>query len=87
MVSYLALKAEFSIPCYIAEIAPINVRGSMIFLYNIWWSSGSLFASVALQVLNTSQPYNYKLPIYTQWGQIGLMLIIYLYLPESPREF
>lgn len=31
-----------------------------------WFIVGQLFASVALNELNKSEPYNYKTPIYTQ---------------------
>ena len=53
-------------------------------LYNFWFSVGSFFAPVALQVMSTYAPKNFRTPIYTQWGHIGLMLIIYIFLPESP---
>ena len=53
-------------------------------LYNFWFSVGSFFAPVALQVMSTYAPNEFRVPIYTQWGHIGLMLIIYICLPESP---
>lgn len=34
--------------------------------------------------MSKNRPFDWLTPIYTQWGQIGLMFIIYLYLPESP---
>lgn len=37
--------------------------------------------------MNKNKPNVYLEPIYTQWAQIGLMLIIYLFLPESPAWF
>lgn len=37
-----------------------------------------------MQTMNKQHPNEYLTPIYTQWAQIGLMLIIYLFLPESP---
>lgn len=52
--------------------------------YNLWFSIGNTFAPVALQVMSTYAPYDFRTPIYTQWAQVGLMLIIYLVLPESP---
>ena len=60
------------------------------------FSFGQLMASVALQRLGKTDPFNYKTPIYTQvsstfaprltiqWAQIGIMFCIYLFLPESP---
>lgn len=34
--------------------------------------------------MSTYAPTNFRTPIYTQWGHIGVMLIIYLIIPESP---
>jgi SP family general alpha glucoside:H+ symporter-like MFS transporter len=41
-------------------------------------------SSVSLQRLNIVQPLNFRLAIYTQWGMIGGLAIIYVFLPESP---
>ncbi len=41
------------------------------------WSLGSLFAPVALQVMSKTDPLNWKVPIYTQWGQLGLMAYVF----------
>ena len=34
--------------------------------------------------MNTNDPYNWHVPIYSQWGLIGVMAIFYLVVPESP---
>ncbi|OXC65393.1 hypothetical protein AYX13_05523 [Cryptococcus neoformans] len=75
---------QFITPTYVTEVAPIRIRGLLLMLYNFWFSLGSFFAPVALQVMYKTHPENYKTPIYTQWGHIGLMFVIYLLLPESP---
>jgi SP family general alpha glucoside:H+ symporter-like MFS transporter len=49
-----------------------------------WFSLGGLLAGVGLSVINTNSPYNWRLPVYTQFGMIGLAIIIYIFLPESP---
>jgi MFS family permease len=69
---------------YITEVAPIRIRGSCLMLYSFWWTIGSFCTNIALTVMNAKEPYNWLTPIYTQWGQIGLMLAIYVFLPESP---
>ena len=53
-------------------------------LYNFWFSVGSFFAPLALQVMSTYAPKDFRTPIYTQWAHIGIMLGIYIFLPESP---
>lgn len=69
---------------YISEIAPVRVRGSMLMLYSFWWTLGSFCTHVALQSLNRRDPLDWLTPIYTQWGHVGVMAIIYICLPESP---
>lgn len=57
---------QLTIPTYISEISPYKVRGAMVAGYNIWWSVGSIFAPVALQVLSQTRPLDWKTPIYSQ---------------------
>ncbi|RSL97228.1 hypothetical protein CDV31_013136 [Fusarium ambrosium] len=75
---------QTTIPTYISEVAPTRVRGTFLTCYSLWWITGQFFAPVALQVIGQYDPMNFRLPIYTQWSQIGLMLIVYLCIPESP---
>lgn len=69
---------------YITEISPDRIRGGMLMLYSFWWTLGSFCTHVALQTLNKQDPYNWLTPVYTQWGHIGVMAIIFICLPESP---
>ncbi|KAB5546914.1 sugar transporter [Coniochaeta sp. 2T2.1] len=75
---------QSTIPTYVTEVAPIRIRGSLLMCYNFWFGLGNFFAPVALQVLSKTDKTNYLTPIYTQWAHIGLMLIIYIFVPESP---
>ena len=75
---------QSTIPTYLSEVAPIRIRGAFLMCYSLWWITGQFFAPVAMQVMSTYAPENYIVPVYTQWSQIGLMLIIYLVIPESP---
>lgn len=34
--------------------------------------------------MNEKSPYNYLTPIYIEWAMIGIMLGVYLYIPETP---
>jgi hypothetical protein len=52
--------------------------------YSFWWTLGSFFAQVALQHLSRSDPTDYLTPVYTQWAQLGVMLLVYLLVPETP---
>ncbi|KAL2802022.1 general substrate transporter [Aspergillus granulosus] len=75
---------QSTIPTYISEVSPVRIRGAFLMCYSLWFTMGQFFAPVALQVLNTNNPDNYLTAIYTQWSQIGLMLLIYIFIPESP---
>ncbi|KAH7126472.1 general substrate transporter [Dactylonectria estremocensis] len=75
---------QSTIPTYISEVSPTSIRGALLMCYSLWWSLGGFFAPVALQILSETDATNYKVPIYTQWAQVGIMLIVYLVVPESP---
>ncbi|KAH8879716.1 putative transporter [Thozetella sp. PMI_491] len=75
---------QHTLPTYISEIAPVRIRGTMLMCYSLWWTTGSFFAYIGLQTMAREHATNYLTPIYTQFAQVGLMLIIYLIIPESP---
>lgn len=75
---------QSTLPVYIAEIAPVRIRGGLLMCYSFWWTVGSFCAHVALNNLNQTHEMDWLLPIYTQWAQVALMLFIYVFLPESP---
>ncbi|KAF7586541.1 hypothetical protein BBP40_008696 [Aspergillus hancockii] len=75
---------QSTVPTYIAEVAPVRIRGGLLMCYSFWWSLGSFFAQIALQHLAHDLPMDYLTPVYTQWAQIGLMILIYIMVPESP---
>lgn len=75
---------QSTIPTYISEVAPIRIRGGLLMSYSLWFTVGQFMAPVALQVLSQTDRHDWLTPIYTQWAQIGLMIIIYLLVPESP---
>ncbi|KAJ4243680.1 hypothetical protein NW757_011107 [Fusarium falciforme] len=75
---------QSTIPTYVSEVAPIRVRGAFLMCYSLWWITGQFFGPLTLQVMSTYDAKNYLTPVYTQWTQIGLMIIIYLLIPESP---
>ncbi|WWC69105.1 uncharacterized protein I206_103041 [Kwoniella pini CBS 10737] len=74
---------QATLPVYIAEISPVNLRGFLINAYTFWFCVGQLLAGVALNEL-TAKKVNFRDAIYTQWGMIGVMGIIFFLIPESP---
>ncbi len=75
---------QHTLPTYISEVAPVKIRGGLLMCYSLWWTIGTFFAYIGIQNMNSQHPNNYLTPIYTQFAQIGLMLLIYVFLPESP---
>ncbi|EEY16688.1 sugar transporter [Verticillium alfalfae VaMs.102] len=75
---------QCTMPLYLAEVAPTQLRGVFINAYTFWFVLGQLFASVALYELKAADPTDYKTPIYTQWAMVGVAGIIFILLPESP---
>ena len=52
--------------------------------YFSWFVIGQLCGNLALNRLNASDPFDFRTPIYTQWAMVGVMLIIFLLIPETP---
>ncbi|RBR21100.1 hypothetical protein FVER53590_10607 [Fusarium verticillioides] len=75
---------QSTMPLYISEISPTQLRGFFINAYSFWFVLGQLFASVALKELKANDPLDFRTPIYTQWAMIGCILIAFLLIPESP---
>ncbi|KAI2611825.1 general substrate transporter [Hypoxylon sp. NC1633] len=71
-------------PLYIAEQSPTQIRGFLTASYMFWYVAAQIFAPLALRQLALTNPYDFKIPIYTQWGMLGILLIINIFLPESP---
>ncbi|KAN0114479.1 general substrate transporter [Hyaloscypha variabilis] len=75
---------QSTMPVYLSEIAPTQLRGFFINAYSFWFIVGQLFASVALYCLKATDPLNYKTPIYTQWAMVIPIGIIFALIPETP---
>ncbi|TXT10555.1 hypothetical protein VHUM_02060 [Vanrija humicola] len=69
---------------YAMELLPNRIRGTVIAFWSFWTYTGTLLAKVMGFTLNKQHPYNWQLPIRALWGPVGLMLLCFLPLPESP---
>jgi hypothetical protein len=78
---------QATLPVYIMEWAPVNIRGALIVAYGFWNTIGKFLANLVLMIVQESNPMSYKIPILTQWGFLGIMLPIFVFLPETPGEF
>ncbi|SMR42963.1 unnamed protein product [Zymoseptoria tritici ST99CH_1E4] len=75
---------QSTVPVYLSEVAPTQLRGFFINAYTFWFVVGQLFGSVALKSLRDSDPYDFRTAIYTQWAMVGTMGTIFFLLPETP---
>ncbi|OAL44872.1 MFS general substrate transporter [Pyrenochaeta sp. DS3sAY3a] len=78
---------QATLPVYVTEWSPANIRGAMIVCYGFWNVIGKFLANLVLMLVQESNPLNYKAPILTQWGFLGIMLPIFLWLPETPAYY
>ncbi|GIC87477.1 uncharacterized protein Aud_003861 [Aspergillus udagawae] len=69
---------------YIMEICPNKIRGGMISFQAVWSNSGSIICAVMMEQLNKHHPDNYLLAVRILWAPIGLMILFWVFVPESP---
>lgn len=78
---------QSTLPVYIAEWSPSNIRGAMVLTYGVWNTLGKFLAPLVLLICERQDPFNYKTPILTQWVFLGLMLPIFIWLPETAQYY
>jgi MFS family permease len=49
---------QSTLPVYITEWAPANIRGGMIIAYGVWNNIGGFIAPVVLTAMEKTDPYN-----------------------------
>ncbi|MGE6318877.1 sugar porter family MFS transporter [Pseudomonas oryzihabitans] len=75
--------ASFTAPLYLAEVAPENIRGSMISLYQLMITAGILIAFLSNTAFSYYEAWRWMLGIIAIPGV--LFLIGVFALPDSPR--
>ena len=75
--------ASFTAPLYLAEVAPENIRGSMISLYQLMITAGILLAFLSNTAFSYYEAWRWMLGIIAIPGV--LFLIGVFGLPDSPR--
>jgi SP family sugar:H+ symporter-like MFS transporter len=74
------------IPIYLSETSTASARGSVINMYNLVQITGVIVASASVYAVSTrSDRSAYLIPMGIQLVSPGLILIVYYWLPESPR--
>ncbi|CAK7228866.1 hypothetical protein SCUCBS95973_007026 [Sporothrix curviconia] len=69
---------------YVMEICPDNIRGGMVTFQLLWNNVGSIIISAMMQQLNKKHPDEYLPAMRILWAPIGLMLVCWMFVPESP---
>ncbi|OIW26886.1 MFS general substrate transporter [Coniochaeta ligniaria NRRL 30616] len=69
---------------YVMEICPNKIRGGMVTFQAVWGNIGALVCSVMMQQLNQTHPDDYLLAMRILWAPVGLMIIFWAFVPESP---
>ncbi|KAL1404926.1 hypothetical protein Q8F55_008538 [Vanrija albida] len=69
---------------YVMEIVPNRIRGGMITFQAVWSNIGGIIVAVMMQQLNQRHPENYLLAMRILWAPIGLIIVCWAILPESP---
>ncbi|KAJ9121876.1 hypothetical protein QFC24_004458 [Naganishia onofrii] len=75
---------QSGVTVYIAEIAPTPIRGALLAMYSLCFAVGQLSASIALQIIATTSPLNYKLAFYSEFVFLGMFIPALIFAPESP---
>ncbi|ORX37529.1 general substrate transporter [Kockovaella imperatae] len=69
---------------YAMEICPNRIRGGMITFQAVWSNIGGIVVAVMMQQLNQKHPDDYLLAMRILWAPIGLMIVFWAFVPESP---
>ncbi|PCH03909.1 Major facilitator superfamily domain, general substrate transporter [Penicillium occitanis (nom. inval.)] len=72
---------------YIMEICANKIRGGMISFQAVWSNAGSIVSAVMMQQLNKHHPNNYLLAVRIFWAPVGMMILFWVFVPESPWYF
>ncbi|SGY51118.1 BQ5605_C001g00965 [Microbotryum silenes-dioicae] len=75
---------QATLPPYIAEIAPTHLRGALVNAYSASFVVGRLLAPTVLQQENKRHPLIFRPAIYSQWAFLGVLIILWAIIPESP---
>ncbi|KAL7893150.1 general substrate transporter [Trichoderma sp. SZMC 28014] len=69
---------------YVMEICPNKIRGGLVTFQAVWSNIGGIIVSVMMQQLNKKHPDNYLLAMRIIWAPVALMIVCWVFIPESP---
>lgn len=87
LLGFGAALASAAGPAYTVELAHPAYRGTMAGMYNNFWWLGNILAGWTTygSNLHLSDSWAWRIPTIVQAGLPGIVLILILFFPESPR--
>jgi MFS family permease len=87
ILGFGAAIASAAAPAYIVELAHPAYRGTMAGMYNNFWWLGNILAGWTTYGSNyhLDSSWAWRIPTIVQAGLPGIVMVLVLFLPESPR--
>ncbi|CAI6332058.1 unnamed protein product [Periconia digitata] len=88
LLSFFAQLACAASPLYLVEVAPPQYRGTLAGLYNTFYYFGSILATSSVYGAHKHLSHSnldWRLPLWLQMVCPGLVSLVILFFPESPR--
>lgn len=77
--------ASMAIPVYIAEVAPVEIRGRLVTINNVCITFGQFIASILAGVFSYDEQNGFRWMLGLGAVPSMLQFIFFLFMPESPR--
>lgn len=78
--------AQATLTCYVAEIAPVGLRGNLLTGYSFFIALGQLAGNVGLYIIQKHN-INWRNALYSELVFLGLFLPVVVLAPESPYYY
>ncbi|CAK7221098.1 hypothetical protein SBRCBS47491_004412 [Sporothrix bragantina] len=78
--------AQATLTCYVAEIAPVGLRGNLLTGYSFFIALGQLAGNVGLYIIQKHK-LNWRNALYSELVFLGLFLPAVVLAPESPYYY
>lgn len=70
---------------YASEIAPLQLRGYLTAIINLYWATGQFIAAGVLQgMVGVDNKWSYKVPYALQWMWVVPLFVLTYLAPDSP---
>jgi len=77
--------ASMTIPVYIAEVAPVDIRGKLVTINNCFITGGQFVASLIAGAFSYNSSNGWRFMLGIAAIPSAIQLICFIFMPESPR--